>query len=64
LAHEPLQLGDDLTLFAVERLDLRAIAVEQLQTQPGRRVIAAAAVATRERRQARADRFGVGQLLA
>jgi len=51
-------------LLAVERLDLGALAVKQQQPQPGRRVIATPAVAARERRQARADRLGLGQLLA
>jgi hypothetical protein len=53
-------LREHLALLAIERLDLRTVAVEQLQPQPGRRVVAPAAVTPRERRQAWLDRLVSG----
>ena len=64
LAHERLEVSDDLLLLAIERVDLLVVAVEQLQAQPRRRVVAPAAVAPCERREPWLDRLGVGQLLA
>src|SRR5205814_9635135 len=64
LVNERVQGSDDLLLLAIERLDLLVIAVEQLQAQPRRRLIAPAAVATLQRRQPGAHRLAVGQLLA
>jgi hypothetical protein len=60
LAHESVEVGGDLSLVVVKRLDLRPVTVEQLQAQPGRLVVAASAVAVFQRRQTRADGLGVG----
>ena len=57
-------MREHLALLAIERFDLRTVVVEQPQAQAGRRVIAAPAVAARERRQTRPDRIGVGQVFA
>jgi hypothetical protein len=64
LAHEYLELRDNLLLLQVQRLDLRAIVIEQLEAQPGRRVVAPEEVASRERREPWLDRFRIGPLLA
>ena len=62
--HKLLELGNDLPLLAVERPDLGAVAVEQLQAQAGRRVVTPAAVAPGKRGQAAPDRLGIGELVA
>ena len=61
---EQRRAAGDVALGGVEARDLRAVAVEHPQPQRGRRVPAAAAVATLQRGQPRADRLGVGQLVA
>ena len=64
LAHALGEVSDDLLLLAIERLDLLVVAVEQLQAQPRRGVVAPAAVATLQGSQSRAHRLRIGQLLA
>ena len=64
VAHELVELCDDLLLLAVQRGDLRAVAVEHLQAQGGRRVVAPAAVAALERGEPGPHGLGGGQLLA
>ena len=57
-------MSDDLLLLVIERVDLLVVAIEQLQAQPRRRVVAPAAIATLQGSQSWAHRLGIGQLLA
>ena len=59
-----LQRGGDLLLLAIPRLDLRPVAVQELQAQPRGWVVAPAAVAALQRGEPGPHPFAVGQLLA